>query len=373
MNPDELFCLNLECPAKGQVGQGNISVHSQKEERCRCNVCGDTFGVRKGTLFYRLRTNPEMVILVLTLLAYGCPTQAAAKAFGFDERTIRKWWVRAGRHCESFHKYMVEEKQMDLEHVQADEIKVKVQGGSLWMALAIMVSTRLWLSGEVSAKRDKRLIQRLADKIKGMALCRPLLLAVDGLASYPGAFRRAFRSKMPRFGQLGRPQFVSWPDIAIVQVVKQRACADWRVDRRIWQGSQQMVDQLRLRTQGRLGTINTAYIERLNATFRQRLHWLSRRSRSLAQQPQTLIAGMYIVGCFYNFCDFHKSLRLRLSVGERSFRWVHRTPAIAAHLTDHQWSAHELFCFRVPPPRWLPPTSRGRPSLRMKQLIEHWA
>jgi hypothetical protein len=163
---------------------------------------------------------------------------------------------------------MVEGKQRDLEHVQADEIKVKVQGGSLWMALAIMVSTRLWLCGVVSEKRDRTLIQTLADRIRGMALCRPLLLAVDGLASYPGAFYRAFRSKMPRFGQLGRPHLVSWPDIAIVQVVKQRAAADWRIDRRIRQGSQQMVDQLRLRTQGMLGTINTAYIERLNATVR---------------------------------------------------------------------------------------------------------
>ena len=90
--------------------------------------------------------------------------------------------------------------------------------------------------------------------------------------------------------------------------------------------------------QGGGGTINTAYIERLNATFRQRLAWLTRRTRCLAQQTATLAAGMYIVGCFYNFCDNHQSLRLRLWTGERRYRWVQRTPAMAAALTDHRWT-----------------------------------
>jgi hypothetical protein len=70
-----------------------------------------------------------------------------------------------------------------LEQVQADEIKAKTQFGTLWMAFAIWVPTRLWMGGVVSPKRDLDLIQSLADKVRQMALCRPLLLAVDGLAS----------------------------------------------------------------------------------------------------------------------------------------------------------------------------------------------
>ena len=66
------------------------------------------------------------------------------------------------------------------------------------MALAMQVRTRLWLAGVVSPKRDLDLIQRLADKIRNISLCRPLLLAVDGLASYVIAFQNAFRSKFPR-------------------------------------------------------------------------------------------------------------------------------------------------------------------------------
>lgn len=279
----------------------------------------------------------------MTLLAYGSPTQAAAKAFGFDERTIKKWWQRTGEHCESFHQYTVGQSKLNLLQVQADEFKVKAQGLSYWMAMALMVPTRLWLGGVVSAKRDKALIQQLGEQIRAIALCLPLLLAVDGLASYVSVFQSVFRSPLPRFGQAGRPKLVAWQNIAIVQVVKQRTGGTLRIDRRIVQGAAAMLDRLLQQSQGSKGVINTAYIERLNATFRQRLHWLSRRSRSLAQQAETLTAAMFIVGTLYNFCDVHQSLRCKLWITERRYRWVQRTPAMAAQLTDHQWAVSELF------------------------------
>ena len=64
MKPEEVFCPNLECAARGQVGQGNIGVHSHKEERYGCEVCGETFAATKGTIFYRLRTDLKIVIQV---------------------------------------------------------------------------------------------------------------------------------------------------------------------------------------------------------------------------------------------------------------------------------------------------------------------
>jgi hypothetical protein len=218
------------------------------------------------------------------------------------------------------------------------------------------------------------LIQALVDKVRAIALGRPWLLAVDGLASYVTAFQLAFRSKLPRWqGEIGRCKMVSWPDIAIVQVVKQRVEGILTVDGRIVQGSQEMVERLIQTTQNGKGVINTAFIERLNATFRMRLNNLVRRTRTLARRPETLTAGMYLMGCFYNFCDFHHSLRLKLSVGKYGHHWVQRTPAIAAGLTDHQWTPTELFAFKVPLPCWKPPAQRGRPSLALLQLSQKWA
>jgi hypothetical protein len=154
--------------------------------------------------------------------------------------------------------------------------------------------------------------------------------------------------------------------------VKRRLSSGLEIERRIVQGCPRQVKRLRQATQRAAGVINTAYIERLNATFRLRLCCLTRRTHALARQTETLTAGLFIVGCFYNLCDVHHSLRLRLSVGEHGFRWVNRTPAIAAGLTDHIWTVDELLMYRVPLPRWLPPKKPGRPSLEMLRLIERW-
>jgi hypothetical protein len=137
------------------------------------------------------------------------------------------------------------------------------------------------------------------------------------------------------------------------------------------QGTTHQVAALLQASQGG-GKINTAFIERLNATFRQRLACLARRSRHLARQPETLQAGMFIVGCIYNFCTYHDSLRVTFYLAKGGQRWLQRTPAIAAGLTDHRWTREELFNFKVPPPCWTPPKRRGRPSQQTLQLVEQW-
>lgn len=366
MNPQQVFCVNPECCAKGQTDKGNIGIHSREEKRYICHVCKETFSESKGGFFYRLHTEPKTVVLVLTLLTYGCPQQAIVKGFGFDERTVKRWWERAGEHCRAVHEQKVEQSQMDLGQVQADEIKVKVQGGFVWMALCMCVTSRLWLAGAVSPQRNLSLIKRMVAKLPKMALQRPLLLAADGFSSYVTAFRSAFRSPL-HTGQVGRPKLIPWSDVAIVQVVKRRTAPLWQIRRLIVQGTTDLVDSLLTLTQGG-GVINTAFIERLNATFRQRLTVLARRSRCLARYAQTLSSGMYILGCFYNFCDPHQSLRLPQSHSSSRLR----TPAMAAGLSAHVWTPLELFSLKLPPPPWTPPKRRGRLSKETLLLIEKW-
>jgi len=365
MSSTELFCPNIECPARGQVGKSNIGIHDQKKKRYICHVCKRTFSASKGTLFYRLRREPKTVLLVIALLVYGCPVQAIVQAFEIDERTVRNWWQRAGLHCQAFHERLLDQNQLELGQVQADEIKARTQKGPIWMAIAMMVSTRLWLGGTISPNRDTTLLQQLAEQVRRMALCRPLLIAVDGLNTYLSVFRDAFRTGLPRSkGQTGRMTLVEWPNIAIVQVIKSKQAGVLNIKRVIIQGQQAMIEQIIQATQGK-GMINTAYIERLNATFRQRLACLFRRTRHLARHQMTLQTSMYILGCVYNFCDFHESLRLRLSVGWHGFRWVQRTPALAAHLTDHRWSLQELLTTKTPPPPWIKKQGRGRLPSRL--------
>ena len=149
MDPATIFCPNLVCPARGQTHQGNIRIHSRKDRRCMCTACHKTFSATQGTAFYRLRTSAETVSLVVTLMAHGCPLQAIVVAFGSDERTVACWLGRAGVQGQAVQEHLVEQPR-DLGQVQADEIRVKKQGGVVWMALAMMVTTRLWLAGEGS-------------------------------------------------------------------------------------------------------------------------------------------------------------------------------------------------------------------------------
>ena len=151
MDPQQLFCHNPDCRASGKVDRGNIGVHSRKPERYICHECKTTFTPSKGSVFYGLRYSVEFVTQVITLLAYGCPVQAIVAAFGIDERTVANWQQRAGVHCERVHQHLVQHPH-DLGQVQADEIRVKYQGGIAWLAQAIAVPTRLWLAGVVRGR-----------------------------------------------------------------------------------------------------------------------------------------------------------------------------------------------------------------------------
>jgi transposase-like protein len=203
MDPSKVFCHNPNCPASGKLGLNNISVHSLKQRRYICHVCGKTFTQSKGSMFYRLRYSDEFVTQIITLLAYSCPIVAIVVAFGLDERTVADWQRHAGIHCQKIHQHLVQQPR-DLGQVQADEIRVKYQGGIAWLAMAIAVSTRLWLGGVVSACRDANLITSLIEQVRSCALYRPLLFCVDGFVAYISAIQKVFR--IPIFnGKLGRP------------------------------------------------------------------------------------------------------------------------------------------------------------------------
>jgi transposase-like protein len=109
MDSTQVFCPNETCPACGQVGQGNLTVHDRKKRRYRCPVCEKSFSERKGTPFYRLRTATETVVVVLKRLSHGCPVQAIVFAFGLDARTVGAWRKRGGNHGQGVHAHLVEQ------------------------------------------------------------------------------------------------------------------------------------------------------------------------------------------------------------------------------------------------------------------------
>lgn len=362
MNPSQMFCPHAQCLMHGLLGQKNIVIHSQKEQRYRCLVCGHTFAATKGTPFYRLRTEAAVVTLVVTLLAHGCPRPAIVAAFGLDERTVAAWQTRAGQHCEQVHRATVRTGQVDLEHVQADELWVKTVGRKLWLALALAVPSRLWLGGVVSATRDLTLIRSLVAQVRRCACRRDILVCVDGLVSYVRAFCQAFKTTLPTGQRGGQPKQLP-AQFLLGQVIKRRSAQGLTVERRAVVGTLAQIET-RLRATGGGQVLNTAFIERLNATVRNRLAPLCRRGRCLVRKERTLHHAIYLWGTIYNFCCFHDSLRQETPEGCPG---AARTPAMAAGLTAHRWTVSELLHYRIAgrPPRWdrrrTPPRWKLRP------------
>lgn len=367
MDPQKTTCPNPDCPMHGQAGQDNIALHSKKEKRFRCRKCRKTFAATTGTIFYRRKYDHRFISQMVSLMAYGCPPVAIEKTYELDQRTVAAWQQAAGAHCQVLHEQMLEQNPMDLMQVQADEIRVKAQGQILWMALALCVTTRLWLGGVVSDRRDKLLIRALALKVRACALCRPLLVVFDGFAAYVKEFRKAFRNPL-HTGRPGRPRLIEWPRVVLGQIIKSRKGRRLHeITRRLIEliergrvllpGQQTPVEDraqaaaLLDASQGG-GGLGTSYIERLNATFRSRLCALVRQTRSLVRNPLTLERSMYLVGCVYNLCTYHESLSVPLMISDgytEKRRQVRRTPAQAAGLTAHRWSVFELLSYRLRP------------------------
>ena len=236
---------------------------------------------------------------------------------------------RAGVDAQAVHEGHLQ--PLDLQQVQADEMRIKLQGRVvLWGALAIMVSPRLWLGAVVSERRDRQLIGALAVLVRRWAQKVALYITFDGFAAYRDAFERAFSDKRP--GLSGRSVHCVWPCLTLAQVVKHKTNGAFQITGYVLPGWCTLLLRLRTAPQGE-GPINTAFIERLNGTARAYLAPLVRCTHGLARTQQTVTCAVFLLGCVYNFCRLHATLK-------------HSTPAMAANLTDHVWSVAELLWYR---------------------------
>ena len=113
--------------------------------------------------------------------------------------------------------------------------------------------------------------------------------------------------------------------------------------------------QVALQHLGFSGSLNTAFIERVNLTVRHGVAALARRTWATSQQSPHLLAHLEGWRAYYHFVRPHQSLRVRLmQPRERggnllAQRYRHLTPAMAAGRTTRRWTAREvLLCPLLP-------------------------
>ncbi len=239
-----------------------------------------------------LRTDAETVTTVVTLLSYGCPTQAIVHAYGLDERTVADWQKRAGKQCQRVHHAIVEQGHVKSQHIQADEIRAKGRKLIIWIALAMDVTTRLWMAGVVSTSRDRRLIDRLFQHVRACCqFVQALLVCTDGFAAYPNSIVRAFREKVKKKEGRGRCSLQAWPGLCIATVMKRTEKKRVvEVTRKITRGALTKAQELLQMTVG-CKEFNTSFIERLNATMRERLASLTRKCRHAGKPRGNVRSG----------------------------------------------------------------------------------
>jgi hypothetical protein len=216
-------------------------------------------------------------------------------------------------------------------------------------------------------QRDLIVMTSLVQLVRRGARSLAMVVGVDGLASDVTAVRRVCRHPV-RTGRRGRPRRAREQGVLLGQVVERYVHRRVvRVERRVVRGTKQAIAAVLAAPHTGTG-LNTADIERLNATCRASLAPLVRRGRALAHTAAVLTAEMWLVGCAYSCCWRHASLRLAAPAGA-PWRWQERTPAMAAGLTHHRWTRQALLEDQIPLPAWIAPERRGRPPKRRPQVL----
>jgi IS1 family transposase len=329
--------------------------HGRREriQTLRCQACDATFSTRRDTPLYRLKTPSQRVGEVLTALAEGLDISAAVRVFGHRHATITTWLTRAGEHSASLHDRVF--RRLHLPHIQLDEIRTRLrsQAHTLWLWVAVDPISKiipvLYL-GSRTQDAAHAVIHDLRRKL--VPGCIPAFTS-DGLNLYFYALTAHFGQWVAALGRRKRQWQVAGLIYGQVKKRYQRRRLV-RVTSMMRCGTRATL-QMALTGLGLSGTLNTAFVERVNLTLRQSVAALIRRTWSTAQEAPQLLLHLEWWRAYYHFVRLHESLRVLLAQpcqrgGQRiPQRYRQRTPAMAAGLTNRRWTVRELLAVPLPP------------------------
>jgi IS1 family transposase len=211
-------------------------------------------------------------------------------------------------------------------------------------------------------KRSATRILKLMQKVKAQLNDRvPRLITSDEYSSYATVLKLLFEPP-PRPVPSGqgrkrpRPPKPKPSGLNYATICKQRENGRIvSVQNKVVLGSEKSVAQA-LKQSRVSSQINTAFLERHNATDRHRNARKARRSYRFSKDWDIHHAVGYFSYYTYNFCWSVRTLRKRIKLPPRRGRqrrparqrYQPRTPAMAAKLTDHVWSLQEWLSRPIP-------------------------
>ena len=213
----------------------------------------------------------------------------------------------------------------------------------MWDHTAVTADSKLVVSLVVGKRTHEQTKALVHDTKRRLRRGHLPVIFTDAYEGYESAIFEAFgrRYRAPSQGASGRSRrsILRWPQgLAYGQVKKQyKGRGIERVEVRVLYGKARVKHVLAL-----LGykQINTSVIERHNGTSRLRNQRKVRKTLAFSKVPRYHRWMSWLAVGLYNFCRAHSSLK---SVQDTQVQ--HRSPAMAARLTDHIWTIREwLLC-----------------------------
>src|SRR5215467_5495705 len=329
------FCPAPGCSYRGWLGRGNIRANGhpgrQAWRQLQCVACQGYFSETHGTIFHGKHASPNLIGHVIACLAEGLGIRGTARVFEIDPNTVLSWLVEAAEQLKAFSVYFLHE--LHLHQVQLDELYAvlrAVRDGDVseteaieqlsrsphWVWTAIDPETKLLLSMQVG-DRTLAMAQAVLHQLAQLLApgCVPLFLS-DGYAPYLTAIVTHFGYwvQPPRRqarGAAPKPRWMPVPTLLYAQVVKtMRRRRLVAVKHRIVFGTKAAVDAV-LAVCG--WQINTAFVERLNLSLRQRVAAMRRRSATRCKREEGLSQPLILFQVYHNFVLPHASLRQPLA------------------------------------------------------------
>ncbi len=215
--------------------------------------------------------------------------------------------------------------------------------GEVWIGISFAKEYRLMISFIVDTTETSLAEPLIASTEMRLADGSWPVGVSDGLDAYGDALRgrHGVLETYPRTGKRGRPRkpkLVACPELKHGQVVKKR-------DRR-----HRVIGGFKHSVYGEilLEMISTVHIERHHLNLRQENRRLTRKTIPFSKKVKGLKDQITVYQSYFNFVRTHRGLNVyNPEYGSGLPRWLKRTPAIAAGLTDHIWTMDELMTKRL--------------------------
>ena len=366
-------CPNPDCSHYRLINRGNISAistymtQSGKRRIFRCSKCERPFSETRDTVFFDLRSPEEKVLMALKMLLVKVALSDIGFVLGVTEETVLEWLRRAAQKAHEINAHLL--RDLPVTQVQLDEMWSFIrrkhaqqagpdgestelsEDGRQWVWISFAPEFRLILAAFVGPRTFDSALQ-LIQMTAAVVLGVPCFFS-DGFSCYLSALIEIYHTlkTFPRTGKPGRPRKSvkePHPDLVYGQVIKKKR--QGRLQELVYRvccGAKRL-EELGL-------SISTSLIERLNLTLRHALAPLVRKSASFCKDRTQMRRRVVLFQAFYNFARPHMSLRLPVSEpvahasGLIQPKWCHRTPGMAAGLTDHVWTLRELLTAKFEP------------------------